>query len=278
MNPPRHNRPIGPDALRQWHPFEQMPSLPDPVPDQVAVPNPELYVLDKKAMHFRDGKTKWALVPHYDEGWKLHLPLTKNGDLSPPDLAVRKRAVIEGERAPLHDGYVELFLYLQKRCIPHKFVPTRSLLHRTEEDPVQRGKFLTIYPAGTQETLDLVARMEKFLRSMADRFDGAPRARCDKPVGSLGIITARYGSLTGDWVLPPIKVTAKLGRPAAKTLDKWKVLDDREKYKPDHIQDIFDKGSRGDPGWYHHPCSSASRPYRTDCETDYDPATRLWRG
>jgi hypothetical protein len=138
-----------------------------------------------------------------------------------------------------------------------------------ESNPQQKGKFLTIYPTGQDEMFKVIAKVEKYLLPMVSCFAQVVHAPGEKLVGSLKIITARYGSLTDDFVLKPAVLTHKLTGKDKEAA--WATKDDKSKFKPDHICDPFDKYSEGDSGWYHHCFGDEIRAQ------DYDPATRRMR-
>jgi hypothetical protein len=152
-------------------------------------------------------------------------------------------------------GYKRFFIYLQKGKIPHKFVPKLSLLRQMEQQPGQEGKFLTIYPKGESEMLSVISKADKYLIEM--NFCGCFNASkghvgIEKRVGTLGIVTVRYGSFVDPWVMKPASQITNLDPDDIST---WAMKDPRStQYKPDHIRDPWTKQpATGEKGWHHHP-------------------------
>lgn len=185
------------------------------------VPNAVLYSDERLFWDFRR--------PLYDEGWKLHVRI-------PDDETLGTR-------------YQTVFRLLQRQKIPHKYVGD-ALGMREMERGGQSGKFLTIYPGGADEMRRLVRDLESWLRPERKRFRFSRPARGDLVVGSLGIITARYGGLTSRYVL-----TAEAWRNPGADLKHANsyTLDDRTRCKPDHIRNPFRTDSTGADGWCQFP-------------------------
>jgi hypothetical protein len=258
------------DQQRPPRPLSSAPVMDvPPPPDDIPVPTPQLYHA------IQNGDFYEYLDPYYHEGWKLHLPLPDSGYFYPHGKVIfwrgeRRQTVSAlryftspaGERQHDHveqdlriTGYRDLFIYLQKKKVPHKFVPKVSLLRQMEQLPGQEGKFLTIYPTGHGEMLKVISKAEQFLGLM--NFHGCFNASkhhttVEKRVPALGIITARYGSFVDAFVLKPADLMpAKIGDPADL---QWALKDDRTKYKPDHIRDPWDgQPPGGEWGWREHP-------------------------
>ena len=246
-------------------------------PDKIAVPNCDtLYVQGRKYYEFRLPGQKLALETYYHEGWKLHVPLPDSGYLAPParvsynlihELPFDDYCALASDKRKGHfnlkilcfSGYCDAFAYLQTAGIPHKFVPTRTLLKLQENDDeeTQKGKFLTIYPNGEEEMLEAISRIETHLKLMFSKgcFTFAKQEHTrEKRVGSLELITARYGSFVDLEVLKPLAQTRHLTVNSSKAA--WADDDRRNNYRPDHIRDPFalhsPENNAREPGWYHH--------------------------
>jgi hypothetical protein len=258
-------------------PLSELASYMDlpPPPDVIPVPEAQLY------HPIQNGDFLEYLHPVFDEGWKLHIPLPDSGYLYPHVLVrfqrkegnVWKKYEMPAQRyytSSAHQrqgdiidqdirlrGYADLFLWLQKKKVAHKFVPKVSLLRQMEQlDPVQKGKFLTIYPSGHEEMMKIISHAECFLSLL--NFHGCFNISkglqtAEFRVPSLCIITTRYGRYTGFWVLGPADQ-----RPATITQNNSLdciIKDDRNKCKPDHIRSPWPElQPQGDEwGWHKYP-------------------------
>jgi hypothetical protein len=194
------------------------------------VPNIGLYQRDRCFLDF--------LHPKLDEGWKLHVPVN--------------------DQYGLNRDYQRIFEYLQYAKVPHKFVSDPHNMVRMERGG-QHGKFLTVYPDDADQAVELAAIIDVFLDKREYTYTQV--APGDRPVFGNELVTARYGGLTGPWVLKP-EVIANPGDNGPTTLNCYRP-DDRTRYKPDYIKDPFDRTSTGIDGGYQYPVSFTGRNYDT---------------
>ncbi len=165
---------------------------------------------------FRDFRS-----PSHNVGWKLHVVHPASLEYLLPSLGwQRASALQQGYHArPLPESYLAVLAHLRVNGIPHKIVGAIRGLRRMASTG-QQGKFLTIYPHDTQQLLGLVHDIEVQLGNT----HGAAPAPGDFPVGSLGLITARWGGLTS-----PFTVDAQ----------NKLVMDRRDIPYPDWVQNPF---------------------------------------
>lgn len=171
------------------------------------------------------GPFKIFTVPTCHQGWKIHVPAPHDYELS--------------------DGYKDLFVELQVRDVPHKFVYQRDSMRNffDEASNAQAGKFLTIYPSGNGQLKFLIDAID--IRLETDNFILSPRIRAERRVGSKNIATVRYGGFTSLYILDP----AVIGEDKAnRDIDNY-IIDDRSVYKPDPVRDPFDENVPDAEGW-----------------------------
>lgn len=155
--------------------------------------------------------------PSNDVGWKLHV-------VKPPTLSV--------DTPELPDCYRRLLSYLYDKDIPHKIVRSLAHLSEMERNPLQVGKFITIYPENSGQLKELSDRIEaKFPDNPAMN---RTMASGDLPAGSRGIVSARWGGLTGPFTVDR---------------DNNLINDDRSRPYPAWVKNPFDPESRGNDGW-----------------------------
>nr|MBA3539263.1 hypothetical protein [Deltaproteobacteria bacterium] len=110
----------------------------------------------------------------YAQGWKLHVSVA-------PDQIAQLLPVC----LPLLHDKLEVF---------HKVVKSvEAYRQMTGDNP---GKFITIYPRDVESLVLIVTMLDSALLDCTTSFRGHQRAPHDHPVGSSGMISARYGAFT----------------------------------------------------------------------------------
>jgi hypothetical protein len=155
------------------------------------------------------------LPPAYNVGWKLHV-------VKPSSLTTNSR---------LPKDYQNLLGALRARHIPHKIVGDLGALTQMEKNPLQVGKFITIYPEAEEELISVLDLINNCIDKDAMSFTTAPK---DLPVSCKGIVGARWGGLTSAYTV---------------NAQNELVDDDRSRSHPDWIRNPFDPASRGADGW-----------------------------
>ena len=244
-----------------------------PPPNLIQVPNRELYITDPEegsasirvfrlsAMKGGNCTSRSPMAGTFARRSSSCAKTGRSSGYSPTTFDAQSdetRASYTVKKTPICIGYRNVFLYLQKKAVPHKFYPTLEVLKKmAQHNKDQQGKFLTIYPDNEKQMIKIIANIDKELHEMfmLQCFVNAQFAPCDKRVGSLRIVTARYGVLqsflptllrkTGDIVgeITDRNSNCQLSEYSYKTTT----------YKPPHIRDPWNPSSSDEPGWCDHP-------------------------
>lgn len=143
------------------------------------------------------------------EGWKFHITAL-------PELARLLLEIV----CPV----------LIQNAHQHKYVRNRKIM-RAELVGEQVGKFITIYPRNMAEARRVKARISPLLESLPGWLRTARPAPFDKRLGASGILTTRYGAFKGEEIFGRDRIT--------------KVADLRTGYKPDWVEDPWDRMPSG---------------------------------
>ncbi len=152
------------------------------------------------------------IQPIFQQGWKLHVSATFDSALTVASIVL-----------PL----------LAKKNVAHKIVGSVAFFDRLNQDQIQQGKFITVYPENDLQAVQIATLINSNLSSSGLRPKDFIRVPGELQLGKTGGLSARYGAFAGHL----IAVLDENGDPVSENGKIKMILDNRrDKIMPDFIK------------------------------------------
>lgn len=145
-----------------------------------------------QAKDFDEFMTRFVFEP-----FDGYMPLLGLSEAGAPEDFLRQGWKIHISAKPenAHKVAERILPILARMKVAHKILGSIKILEKIQSDPVQKGKFITIYPLNDNQAFHIATVLDQALENFKpDDFDAPPH---DALIGNTGGIFTRYGAYSG---------------------------------------------------------------------------------